>query len=108
MIKCDSVLSDKFSVNNGIKQGGILYPKLFNIHVNTLSMGLDEKYIGCCLNGNVVNHLYYADNLVLFSPTTSGLNELLRVCERFSDKFRLKFDEQKTVSLYIMPEKLRI
>ena len=70
MIKCDSVLLDNFSVNKGIKQDGILYPKLFNIHVNTLTMSLDEKYIGCCLNGNVVNHLYYADNLVLFSTTT--------------------------------------
>ena len=64
-IKWDSILSEKFSVSNGIKQGGILSPKLFNIYVNTLSMSWNEKYIGCCLNGNVVNHFYYADDLVL-------------------------------------------
>ena len=73
-IKWDSVLSAKFSVNNGIKQGGILYPKLFNIYVNTLSVSLNEKYIGCCLNGKVLNHLYYADDLVQVSPTASGMN----------------------------------
>ena len=47
-IKWDNVLSEKFSVTNGIKQGGILSPKLFNIYVNTLSVSLSEKYIGCC------------------------------------------------------------
>ena len=36
----DSVNSKKFSVTNGIKQGGILSPKLFNIYVNVLSTSL--------------------------------------------------------------------
>ena len=103
-IKWDSVLSEKFPVTNGIKQGGVLSPKLFNIYVNTLSVSLKEKYIGRCLNGNVVNHLYYADDLVLVSPTVSGMNELLRVCEQFSEKFGLKFNEQKNVLLYLMPK----
>ena len=62
-------------------------------------MSLNEKYIGCCSNGEVVNHIYYADDLVLVSPTASGMNELLRVCEPFSEKFGLKFIEQKTVLL---------
>ena len=107
-IKWDSVLSEKFSVTNGIKQGGFLSPKLLNIYVNTLSGSLNEKYIGCCLNGTVMDHLYYADDLVLVSPTASGMNELLRVCEQFSENFGLKFNEQKTVLLYLMPEKLKI
>ena len=36
------------------------------------------------------------------------MNELLWVCEQFSEKFGLKFNELKTVLLYIMPEKLKI
>ena len=82
-IKWDSVLSEKVSVSNFIKQGGILSSKLFNIYVNNLNMSLNEKCIACCLNGNVVNYLYHADDLVLLSPTASGMNELLRVCEHF-------------------------
>ena len=106
-IKWDSVLSEKFSVTDGIKQDGILYPKLFNVYVNTLSVSLNEKYIGCCLNGKVVNHLYCADDLVLVSPTASGMNKLLRVCKQFSWKFGLTFYEQNRL-LYFMPEKLKI
>ena len=89
-MKWDSVLSEKFSVTSGIKQGGILSTKWFNVYINTLSVSLNEKYIGCCLNGKVVNHLYYADDLVLVSPTASGMNELLRVCEQFSEKIWTK------------------
>ena len=51
---------------------------------------------------------YYADDLVLVSSTASGMNELLGVCEQFSENFGLKFNEQKTVLLYLMPEKLKI
>ena len=33
-------ISSKFSVGNGVKQGGILSPKLFNVYVNDLSVKL--------------------------------------------------------------------
>ena len=49
-VKWDSVISKKFSVSNGIKQDGILSPKLFNIYVNVSNTSLNIKYIGCCLN----------------------------------------------------------
>ena len=103
-VKWDSVISKKFSVSSGIKQGGILSPKLFNIYVNVLSTSLNEKHIGCCLKDKVVNHLYHADDLVLVSPTASGMNELIQECESFSTEYGLKFNESKTVLLYFKPD----
>ena len=94
-VKWDSVISKKFSVSNGIKHGGILSPKLFNIYVNVLSTSLNEKHIGCCLKDKVINHLYYADDLVLVSPTASGMNELIQECESFSTEYGLKFMKAK-------------
>ena len=47
-IKWDSVLSDTFYVCIGIN-------KLFDIYVNTLSISLNEQYIGRCLNVNSVD-----------------------------------------------------
>ena len=98
-VKWDSVICSKFSVSNGSKQGGILPPKLFNIYFNVLSASLNEKYIGCCLKDKVVNHLYYADDLVLVYPTASGINELIQEFESFSTEYGLKFNESKTVLL---------
>ena len=75
--KWDSVLSDNLSVGNGLNQCGILSPKLFIIYANTLNTSLNKKYIVCFINANVVNHLYYADDLVLFPPTASRMHELI-------------------------------
>ena len=43
--------SDTFLVWKGIKQGGILSPKLFNIYVDVLSQQLNKLMVGCCING---------------------------------------------------------
>ena len=35
--------STKFLVTNGIKQGGILFPYLFNVYINNLSLSLNSS-----------------------------------------------------------------
>ena len=52
-------------MSNGIHQGGILSPMLFNVHIDDLSTGLTEFKIGCKFNGVFVNRLVYADDTVL-------------------------------------------
>ena len=50
--------------------GLILPPFLFNVHMDELSVMLNEQNIGCITNirGKLVNYLMYADNLVLIAP----------------------------------------
>ena len=87
----------------------ILWTKVkLNIYVNVLSISLNEKYISCCLKAQVVNHLYRADDLVLVSPTASGMNELIQEYESFSTEYGLKFNESKTVMLYFKPDNVKI
>ena len=98
-VKWDGMASDTFSVCNGIKQGGILSPKLFNIYVDVLSQQLNKVMVECCMNGKVFNHLYYADDLVLLSPSTHGMQKLLNECETYASKYEMKFNENKSVVL---------
>ena len=72
-VKLDGMASDTISVCNGIKQGGILSPKLFNIYVDVLSQQLNKVMVGCCMNSKVIYHIYYADDLVLLSLGTHGM-----------------------------------
>ena len=38
----------------------------------------------------------YADDLVLLSPSVTGLRELLRVCEEFSNSHDVVFNSRKS------------
>ena len=69
----DGRLSDTFTVSNGVRQGGILSPYLFNVYMHGLSDLLNDVRTGCISGGIVVNHLMYADDLVLMSPSATGL-----------------------------------
>ena len=82
-IRWGDLLSTKFKVTNGVRQGGILSPYLFNVYVDELSEQLKMCNVGCSINGHLINHIIYADDLVLISPSSAGLCQLLRECEKF-------------------------
>ena len=62
-------MSELFTVTNGVRQGGILFPKLY---IDKLSGKLNECDVGCCFNKFVVNHLYYADACCHLACRASG------------------------------------
>ena len=45
-IRWGNSCSTKFRVTNGVKQGGILFPALFNVYMNNLSVSLNHSSIG--------------------------------------------------------------
>ena len=49
-------------MSNGVRQGGILSPFLFNVYMDDLSVNLKKCPTGCIAGGTVVNHLMYADD----------------------------------------------
>ncbi len=106
-VRWGNSLSQKFKVSNGIKQGGVLSPKLFNVYVNKLSDSLYECSAGCTLNEVVINHLYYADDLCLIAPSAHGAQKLLNVSLEFASKYDILFNEKKTVCIVYMPKYLK-
>ena len=55
-VKLGSTLSSKFQVANGVRQGGVLSPLLFNVYVNGLSELLNKSGIGGNMGGNNNNN----------------------------------------------------
>ena len=49
-------VSSKFTVSNGVRQGGILSPFLFNVYMDDLSVNSKKCPTGCIAGGTVVNH----------------------------------------------------
>ena len=69
------MLSIKYKVTNDIGQGGILFPYFFN--VDALSKQLKTCNVRCSMNGRLINLIMYAADLVLMSPSSAGLCQLL-------------------------------
>ena len=94
-------LSNLFTVRNGVKQGGILSPHLFNVYMDDLSVILNKLQIGCIYAGTIINHLMYADDLCMFSPSVSGLRKLTNCCEKYGDIFNITYNVNKSYCMVI-------
>ena len=72
-VRWGNTMSSSFKVGNGVKQGGISSPVLFNIYVAKLNIGLSDTAIGGHIGGQLLNHLCYADGMCLISISSSGM-----------------------------------
>lgn len=93
--------SDSFDVLNGVRQGGVLSPLLFNVYIDDLSISLNAIYAGCYLGKSRINHLLYADDLVLFAPSAKGLQKLLDACSLFAAEHDVIFNQSKSQVMLI-------
>ena len=89
-------MSNNFSVTNGVRQGGILSPYLFCVYMDDLSNKLNNVNAGCIIGSSLINHLMYADDLVLMTPSSMGLSMLLSVCSEYGIEHDIKYNSTKS------------
>ncbi len=65
--------SSGFRVSSAVKQGGSLSLRLFNVYMDDLSKEPIFYRVGGNVGGNLINHLYYADDLTLISLCSAGI-----------------------------------
>ena len=94
-IQWDNMKSSFFNISNGVRQGGILSPKLFSVYMDEMSNLLISSGFGCFLNNVCFNYVFYADDLCLMAPCAIALQELLNICHRYSIIADINFNALK-------------
>lgn len=102
-ISWNGILSETFSVENGLKQGGILSPSFFNLYIDKLLVPLNTLRAGCFVGSKLVGCLAFADDLTLLAPTPAAMRLLLKNCEVLARELHIKFNMTKTKMLYFPP-----
>ena len=69
IMSVQSKISKGFNVTNGVRQGGVLSPKLFNVYIDGLSNILNNCTTGGFLDGKRIYHMLYADDLCIVRIT---------------------------------------
>ena len=103
-IKWGKSLSQYFTICNGVRQGGILSPRLFALYVNQLTNRLIACKAGCYFNDMCINHVLYADDICLFAPSASAMQSLLDVCYEYGTDNDILFNPIKSVCAVFKPK----
>ena len=107
-IKWGTAMSNLFTVGNGVRQGGILSPALYNVYIDELSIKLSKAGTGCNLNGKFLNNFFYADDLAVLAPSPRSLQKLITVCEEYGIEHDIIFNSNKSVCMCIAGDKIKL
>ena len=89
--------TDWFQIGQGVRQGCILSPCLFNLYAEYIrrNAGLEEAQAGIKIAGRNINNLTYADDSTLMAESEEKLKSLLMKVKEESEKVGLKLNIQK-------------
>ena len=94
-VKWNAKLGTQLSNLHGVLQGGVLSPTLFNLFVTDLGEYLDAGN-GISVGDIIILYLLFADDLLLVSPTSTGLQSLIRGLEFFCKQWEIEVNLVKT------------
>ena len=90
------MLSGPIRVSVGTKQGGLSSPFLFNIFYQGLIDEFSQMNCGICISNKNYNVCCYADDIMLTSLTSTGLQSLINAANKYKSSHGLRFNPSKT------------
>lgn len=102
-IKWANITSDFFFTSNGVRQGGVASPILFNVYMDDLSVKLSNTDVGCLYEGVRINHMFYADDSSLLAPSPRALQHLINICSEYAAEHQILYNEKKTFCMCFKP-----
>jgi exonuclease III len=98
-IRWGGFTSTCFSVTNGVRQGGVMSPVLFNVYMDDLNKLLADSGVGCNIGGVFINNFSFADDMSLVCPSIAALRKLISICENYAEQHNVVYNANKTVCM---------
>ena len=93
-------ISNKFQIQKVVRQGDTLSPKLFNAGLEQVFRMLTWDNKGITINGQKLNHLRCADDIILITNSGEEAQEMLNELNQESSKLGMKINMKKTKVIY--------
>ena len=72
-----------------------------------LSTRMNKLNIGCTIGDILINHLMFAYDIVLISPSTHGLKVLLDECQKYGIHCDILFNPKKSAVMFLKPSHMK-
>uniref|UniRef100_A0A7M5XB23 Reverse transcriptase domain-containing protein n=1 Tax=Clytia hemisphaerica TaxID=252671 RepID=A0A7M5XB23_9CNID len=98
-VKYRNHFSDTFRLSQGVRQGSILSPYLYNLYTEEIIENIHNLKVGTQLEQSLnTSIIVFADDIILLSPTLKQLQIMIDTCFNYGQKKGIKFntDKQKT------------
>lgn len=94
-------LTNLVEIKQGVCQGCIASPPLFNLYGESVLRPLDEVPIRVSINGVIIDNIRYADDIVLIATNEEGLQQLLHESNSNGESKGLSINYKKTKGMVI-------
>ena len=95
-VKNENQVSRMARSMEGVKQGGILSPYLFNYFMNEMIIKCCSEQIGCRIGSINVCVIAYCDDILLICSSKAHLQKLVDICSAYVNEWKMVINVKKS------------
>jgi hypothetical protein len=96
IIQLGEKITTSFRSTVGVRQGGVLSPRLFAIFIHALIDLINEMELGVKIGKMVLDIIAYADDILIITNIKSNAQKMLNIIDIYCDEFEIKINADKT------------